>query len=259
MFLLKSLASAFLMYSKIPMPKIEWREENRRYALCFFPLVGAVVGALFFAWRSFCKWLEIGIFLNSAVAVLLPILITGGIHLDGFCDVTDAICARVDKEKRLEIMRDPHVGAFAVIGLCAYFILQFSLFAEVKNTSTEIVLALGFMLSRALSGLCAVTFKSAKNDGLLVQFSRVAHKRITVITLGFIIAIIGVAMPFINPVAGGLAVLGAVVAFAWYRIFSYKYFGGITGDLAGWFLQICEISMLLFAVSGEKLAEVLLL
>ena len=47
MHILRSFASAFLMYSRIPMPQVEWKEENRRYALCFFPLIGAVIGAVF--------------------------------------------------------------------------------------------------------------------------------------------------------------------------------------------------------------------
>ena len=56
---------------------------------------------------------------------------------------------------------------------------------------------------------------------------------------------------------GGCAILGAILTFVYYRVSSYKNFGGITGDLAGWFLQICEMAVLVFAVVGEKL-EVLL-
>ena len=51
--ILKSLALAFSMYSKIPMPRVEWNEKNMRYALCFFPFVGAVNGALLFCWVFF--------------------------------------------------------------------------------------------------------------------------------------------------------------------------------------------------------------
>ena len=257
MIILKSLASAFLMYSKIPMPKVEWREENRRYSLCFFPLVGAVIGAVFLLWRSVCALCEFGIFLTGAVSVLIPILITGGIHLDGFCDVADAVSSRAEREKKLAIMSDPHIGAFAVISLCAYLILQTALLSEAKNIRTEIVIALGFVLSRALSALTAVNFKSAKKDGALSNFTRPAHKRITVITLSVVIAIIGVVMLISSPLPGGLALVGASLTVAWYRYFSYKNFGGITGDLAGWFLQVCEITLLVFAVAGEKIAEVL--
>ena len=86
--MLKSLISAFLMYSRLPMPKIEWKPENRRYALGFFPLVGAVIGFLWLVWYQLCTRFAIRPLLFAAGAVLLPVLITGGIHLDGFCDVT---------------------------------------------------------------------------------------------------------------------------------------------------------------------------
>lgn len=259
MILFKSLASAFLMYSKIPVPKVGWSEENRRYSLCFFPLIGAVIGAVFLAWRAFCFWLDIGIFLNCSISVLIPILITGGIHLDGFCDVIDAVSSRAETPKKLEIMRDPHIGAFAVIGLFAYLILQLALLLEIENFTTVIIIALGFAVSRALSGLAAVTFKNAKNEGLLVDFARPAHRKITVISLIAVIGVFGAAILIASPVTGGLSMAGAAASFVWYRYFSYKNFGGITGDLAGWFLQICEIALLIFAVIGEKTAEALAL
>ena len=128
MSILRSLASALLMYSRIPAPRVEWREENRRYALCFFPLVGAVIGGLLLLWERLCALLEIGVTVRGAVCVLLPILVTGGIHIDGFCDTTDAVSSYADKQKRLEIMKDPHIGSFAVIGLCSMLLLQFALF-----------------------------------------------------------------------------------------------------------------------------------
>lgn len=254
--ILRSLASAFLMYSKIPMPKVEWREENRRYALCFFPLVGAVVGAVFWLWRRLCERLCIGIFLNSAVSVAIPILITGGIHLDGFCDVSDAVSAYAQREKRLEILNDPHIGAFAAIKLCVYFLLQFALLCEVGGARADAVIAVGFVLSRAISGLCAVTFKNAKNSGALFAFSNPAHKKITVGTLVFVIIACVAAMLIFGGVTGIFAVFGAGLTFVFYRHFSYKNFGGITGDLAGWFLQICELSMLIFVELAKIFSEV---
>ena len=102
--MLRSLFSAFLMYSRIPAPKVEWKEENRRYALGFFPLVGAVIGGLLMLWRLGCGKLGFGQLVFAAGAVFIPVLVTGGIHLDGFCDVCDARASYADKAKRLEIM-----------------------------------------------------------------------------------------------------------------------------------------------------------
>lgn len=88
--LLKSLCSAFSMYSRIPVPTVEWKEENRRYALCFFPLIGAVTGGFLLLWQWLCGVLSIGGLLYAAVCTTIPIFVTGGIHADGFCDVIDA-------------------------------------------------------------------------------------------------------------------------------------------------------------------------
>lgn len=256
--LFKSFISAFLMYSRIPIPQIEWKEENRRYALCFFPFVGAVIGIIFILWKYICTLLNIGNFLFAAVSVIIPIIISGGIHLDGFCDVCDAKNSFADKNKKLEIMSDPHIGSFAAINLCLYLILQFGLFCEIKKLSEVFIIAVGYILSRALSGIAAVTFRNAKNGGLLQKFAFPAHRKITIAFLTAIIILSCTAMIFSDIFIGISAIIGAGISFAYYRISAYKNFGGITGDLAGWFLQICEISVLLFAVIGEKLSEVLL-
>ncbi len=259
MSILKSLASAFLMYSRIPMPQVEWKEENRRYSLCFFPLVGAVIGLIFILWRYVCILYEIDNILTGAGSMIIPILITGGIHFDGFCDVIDAKSSFGDKAKKLEIMGDPHIGSFAVMRLCIYLIFQTAILCEMRNISTAIIIACGFILSRALSGIAAVTFKCAKSSGSLQEFSNPAHKKITIITLAVIVILCFAAMFFQDIISGGFAVAGSVLCFTYYRFSAYKNFGGITGDLAGWFLQLCEMSILIFAVIGEKVSEVCLL
>ena len=243
MSILRSLASAFLMYSKIPVPRVEWKEENRRYALCFFPLIGAVIGVLLTAWYWFCRMNAVGDTLRGAVSVLLPVLVTGGIHIDGFCDTTDAIASYADRQKRLEIMKDPHIGPFAVIGLCSVLLLQFGLYCEIKSCAGIVIAALGYILSRALSGLAAVTLRSAKSDGALQNFVRPADKKITVCSLSVMILICAAAMLSMS-IAEGIAVCAAaLICSVIYRIFAYRNFGGITGDTEGWFLQVTETAI----------------
>ena len=115
--MIRSFITAFQMYSRIPMPRIEWRPENRRYALCFFPFVGMVMGCLFMLWDRICTRLGTGSLLFGAGAVFLTVLVTGGIHLDGFCDTCDARASWGDKARKLEILSDSHIGAFAAIKL----------------------------------------------------------------------------------------------------------------------------------------------
>lgn len=251
--MLRSLLSAFLMYSRIPVPRVEWKEENRRYSLGFFPLIGAVIGGLLLGWRYACDVLEIGQFLFASGAVLIPVLVTGGIHLDGFCDVCDARASYADREKRLEIMSDPHIGSFAVMKLSLYLLAQAGLFSQVKTLRTAAVIACGYVLSRALSGLTAVMFRSAKSGGALQSFVRPAHKRITaaMVLLFGVVSAIGAVL--IWPVCGVSAVAAAAAVLIWHRYSSYRDFGGVTGDLCGWFLQMCEIMMLAAVIFSERI------
>lgn len=251
--MLRSLCSAFLMYSRIPVPKVEWKEDNRRYALGFFPLIGAVIGGLLILWRIVCDYLDIGQNLFAAVAVLLPVLVTGGIHLDGFCDVCDARASYADREKRLEIMADPHIGSFAAIKLFLYLILQAGLFTQVTEAGTTAVIACGYVLSRALSALTAVTFNSAKSSGTLQSFVKPSDRKITLVMVGAFITASAASAAVIMPVQGLSAIVTAALVLVWHRYSAYRDFGGITGDLCGWFLQMCEIALLAAAVFTERL------
>ncbi len=118
--LLRTVAAAFSMYSAIPMPQFAWDEKTTRYLLCAFPLVGGVVGGAVWGWLWFCGRFQIGRVLLAAAATTIPVLITGGIHLDGFCDTVDALASHAPTEQKLQILKDAHLGAFALIGCCLY-------------------------------------------------------------------------------------------------------------------------------------------
>ena len=254
--MLRSLLSAFLMYSRIPVPKVEWKEENRRYALGFFPLVGAVIGGFLMLWRYVCNELDIGQFLFAAGAVLIPVIVTGGIHLDGFCDVVDARSSYADREKRLSIMSDPHIGSFAAIRLGLYLIVQTALFSQVSSLRMTSSIACGYVVSRGFSGLSAVTFRSAKSGGTLQSFVRPAHRNITAAMDVFFIAAGTAATVVLMPLPGLSALSAAVFTLVYHRYASYRDFGGVTGDLCGWFLQICEIMMLAAIVFSERIMQI---
>ena len=168
MTILQTVAVAFAMFSAIPMPQFEWSQKNMRYALCAFPLIGAVCGGL---------WCLVGVLpvpelVRAAGFCLVPVLVTGGIHLDGFADTCDALSSYGDAEKKLEILKDPHCGAFAVIRLCTYFILYFALCASVKFTVRfGVIWILALTLERAFSGLAVASFPMAKNTGLAHTFA----------------------------------------------------------------------------------------
>ena len=240
--ILESIVVAFSMYSKIPMPHIEWTKENMKNTLCFFPLVGAVIGGLVWLWFQVSGWLDVGVILKAAVAVLIPVIVTGGIHLDGLLDTADALSSWQTMERRLEILKDSHAGAFAIIVCCGYFLAAFGIWTEAGVEDLG-VLGIGFILSRALSGFGICTFPCAKNSGLAATFAQAADRKrcqaVLMIEIGLCIA----GMIVLDPWRGIRAAAVAVVVCICCRRMAMKTFGGITGDIQGFFLQICELAM----------------
>ena len=239
---MKSLIIAFAMYSKFPMPRVDWEKKALSWALCWFPLVGLAVGAVLWLWLALAGWLGFGAVFTAALALLLPIALSGGIHLDGYADTCDALSSYGDREKKLEILKDPHCGAFAVIRLCSYFLAYFALCTCVSFAPRVGVLwVLALVLERALSGLAVASFPMAKNTGLAHTFATAADKTAVRRVLAVLAAVLCVGMAAL----GGWALVLAALAVLWrYHAVSRKQFGGITGDLAGWFLQKAELWML---------------
>ncbi len=251
--ILGSLVIAFSMYSRIPMPRMEWTRERMEYALCFFPLVGLVQGLLLCLLFPLAQWLGGGqAFLQSVCGTVLPLLLTGGIHMDGFLDVSDARSSFGDAQKKLEILKDPHIGAFAVIRCGMYLLLYLGIFSMIDRSMLPAVGAV-YVAERALSGWSVVSFPKAKKDGLAASFAGGARKRAvgvcTAVYLLWSLCIFWRTMGLLAACAGALA---AAAMFAWYKRMAVREFGGVTGDLAGYFLQTAELALLaVIAVCGR--------
>lgn len=247
----QSFTLATAMYSKLPMPRVEWGTDAMSHVFCFFPWIGLVIGALELLWFWLAARLGLGRLLFAAVAALLPVAVTGGIHLDGFCDTCDALGSHQSRARKLEILKDSHTGAFALIGLGCYLVLDAALWAEVRPC---LALALIPVVSRTVSGFCAVTMKNARGTGLLASFTQASdlrHNR-AVLVLWLLAAALAAG---VLPGWEGVAVLaGALLSLWYYRYMSQKEFGGITGDLEGWFLQVCELACLAAVVLCQKAA-----
>ena len=215
MTVLRAVGMAFALYSRIPVPPLDWESGARRYTLYAFPLVGLAVGGGLLLWTWLAGALGLGQLLWAAGMTAIPLLITGGIHLDGFCDVCDALASHQSRERKLEIMADPHVGAFAVQGCGLLLLLTFGLWCQAERTDGGLWAALLLVpvLSRGLSAFAALTLPNARGGGLLAL---------------------------------------------WYYVKTAKReFGGTTGDLAGWFLQLCELACLAGLVLAQSLEGVL--
>ena len=239
----ESLAIGVSMYSKIPMPRVEWNEKNMKYAMCFFPLVGVVTGILeVILGNVLLVYTSCGTLFFAGGMTLLPVLVNGGIHMDGFLDTQDALGSYQPRERRLEILKDSHAGAFAIIS-CAVYLMMYVAVYSALTSHAVVVIGFGFVLSRTLSGLSVITFPQARQKGLAATFSQNAARKATRSVLLLYLAGLIAAMLAAGGLAGAGALLGAGGMYLYYYRMSLKKFGGITGDLAGYFLQMCELIM----------------
>ena len=231
-----SCVIAFSTYSRIPMPQVEWSEKNMRHTLALFPLVGLAVGLIFWVVDGICALLGVGMVLRAALLTAVPVVVTGGIHLDGYCDTVDALSSHASRERKLEILKDSSAGAFAVIWCGVLLLVTFGLMAEKASA-----LAIEHLPS-ARSGMGA-TLKSGSRFPWWVMGLYTA-------------AYLAVVLLWGEPVPGLVALAAAIGFYFMYKRIAMKVFGGFTGDLAGWFLTICELVMLAAVVVTERVMAI---
>lgn len=246
--LFRSFLLAFSIYSKIPVPQIAWKEEDMRYTLCFFPWVGAVTGGALLLWNGFCQRFFVGELCRTLMGAAIPLAVTGGFHVDGFMDTMDAFCSYQPRERKLEILKDSHIGAFSVIMLALYGLVYLAAFSEIKDDGLFCGVCGGFFLARCLSGIAVVAFPSARKEGMLARSADGASKTAVKRALYLQGAFCTVFMLWLS-VWAVFPVAAAYLVFFYYYRRTKKELGGITGDTAGYFVVMCEGCMMAVAAA----------
>lgn len=246
-----SFLIAFAMFSKIPVPQADWDKENMKYMMCFFPGIGIVIGLLVWGYGKLCMLADIGSLMRAAGFVILPVVVTGGIHLDGFLDTVDALSSCQPKERKLKILKDSHAGAFAIIMGCLYFILALGAFSELSLEALP-ALGVGYVLSRTLSGLALVYFPCANKKGSLGMFADAAQKKVVTVALLLWLLFAFAAALLLHMQFALLLFAAAAAAYGYYYHVAIKEFGGTTGDIAGFFVQVCELMFVCVLMLGGK-------
>lgn len=250
---LKSFFIAFSLYSKFPVPQFTWKEEDMKYVFCFFPWVGAMIGGCLFAWLYVCGRCQVGSLCRTMIGAAIPLFLTGGFHVDGFMDTMDALHSYQPRERKLEILKDSHIGAFAVIMLALCGMVYLGALSEIKTVELQRIVCGGFFLSRCLCGISAVSFPLAKKEGMLFLSADRAHKRIVKASLYLQGAVCIGLMLYWHLAAGFLTAGCAIASLGYYFYRSRKEFGGVTGDTAGCFVVLCEGGMTVAAALFDRL------
>ena len=250
--LIRSIAIAFSCFSAIPMPQVQWSEKNMRYMMAAFPLVGVVVGISCWLWHLVCLSLGMGFIMHAIGLVLIPMAISGGIHMDGFADVVDALSSHATPEKKREILKDPHIGAFAAMGIACYLLAEVALVCEIDALSLPIACAMP-VVSRCLCGFAAVHAHTSSGKGMMASIGGAASSRGVTLVLVALLALASGFMVWQNAIAGIAAITLAVLVLLAVLHMARKEFGGMSGDLLGFYVQVSELTMLAALVCTGRL------
>ena len=214
-------------------------------AAAWFPAVGALIGLI-----AAGAWLAAEPTLGAAVAGVLAIVVlvilTGALHLDGLADCADALGARGDRSRRLAVMRDPSIGAFGAIALIAWALLLATALGAVPRGDAIRTLVLAAALGRWGAVLHGAFVGPARPDGLGAAFSvgPGAGAVATASVVGAALAL-GPASGIAALGAGGLAALATTAA-------ARRALGGRTGDTLGATVTIVELTTCLVLVGFAR-------
>ncbi|MDX2502951.1 MAG: adenosylcobinamide-GDP ribazoletransferase [Gammaproteobacteria bacterium] len=229
--------------TRIPLPlKGDVRQQEIAQSIVYYPLVGALLGVIFFLISQMIVFMSSDFSNNVLAAILLTVwvLITGGLHLDGLADSADAwIGGLNNRERTLEIMKDPYCGPIAVAVIVLLLLLKWTALSYLLKTDNAAFLIAVPMLSRSLililfmttlyvrdSGLGSAFFEYLPNEKLL--WSVLIISAISYLILGSFFSLLLVAITVI--------VLRAMMI---------KRIGGMTGDTLGATVEITEAVALL--------------
>lgn len=238
--IMKSFLTALQFLTRIHIKNQDLAVEDYGRSTKFFPLVGTVLGIIYTA----IGWLLIEtldhIALVTTLMLLMPVLFTGGLLLDGFMDTVDGVFSGRSRERQLEIMKDSRVGSFGVIALLFLTLLNWSILHDIATQFILPALFLMPIIGRMAMVLVIASFPYARKEGMGKIFAAMADKN--TVCIAVIITLLCV-LPFGY---AGIAALAAGLVFA-YILGSWltKKLGGLTGDTYGAIETLTETIVLL--------------
>jgi adenosylcobinamide-GDP ribazoletransferase len=242
---MRNLRTAFGLLTTLPfgMPE-NWRPGDSGRAGIWYPLVGVVIGGL-----TWLAWLGLTFYFPPLIAGVLTVLVwvglTGGLHLDGLADCCDGLLGSATRERRLEIMKDPHLGTFGGTGLMLVLLSKAAALSVLSPSS-----GLGIVLAATISRwfiLPAGLLPLAHPGGMGADFA--AGLRRSAI---FVTAILPMGLAFLLGMQGLCALLAALLAAAAVLGLAYSRINGISGDVFGMLVEVTETAVLLSFTIGVR-------
>ena len=243
--------AALGLLTRLPVPRHDLPEGFAAgRLLAFFPLVGLLLGALLALAAGLLSRLPLDrehLLLPAALLLTLWAALTGGLHLDGWADCCDALLVPVAREKRFEILRDPRLGVFGVLGLVLLLLVKVSALRLLlsRGSAQELAPWLLLVATPALARYALVQailgFPLARPEGMGAFFRQGAGRREWLLaTLFALVALL------LLPRGLGLGVLlAAAVATVAVARLAVARLGGLSGDVYGAVVEASETLILL--------------
>lgn len=235
---MRNLRIAFGLMTTLPfkLPD-DWSAGDSGRASVWYSLVGLVIGILtWLAWKG--AIFAFPPLVAGILTLIIWVVLTGGFHLDGLADCCDGLFVSATPERRLEIMKDPHIGAFGVIGLILVLFLKAAALASLTSASS-----VGILLAASLARWCilpAGLFPLARSSGMGADFV-LGFQRLF-IAWGAVIPLMIAVLLGIRGILSTLAGVGAAVLILW---MAKSRIGGVTGDVFGMVVEVVETVVLL--------------
>ena len=235
------IALTFLTRLPLPSPKVEVTSEEFTRSYRYYPLVGLVLGLILWllatAMMPYFPPIVMG-----ALVLVAELILTGGLHLDGFMDSMDGLLSARSPERILEIMKDSRIGAHACMALVGLLLLKFALLASLTLTQISILLVMP-MLSRWVFQIGVIGFPYARPQGLGKGIHETTHWIPFLLTGALVLG----ASFYFAGVAGLIAFGVCVIAVTLWASKISSLLGGLTGDLYGAMIELSEVVCLLAA------------
>ncbi|MGM0854168.1 MAG: adenosylcobinamide-GDP ribazoletransferase [Bacillota bacterium] len=250
MILFKSFLLNIQFFTILPIRKeFSVGKREMKWMVRTFPLLGLFLGMLHLGVYVFLdSYTHISSLGLSFFIWVMPIVLTGGIHLDGYMDASDAFFSYRDREKRLDIMKDPRVGAFGVLSLVVLLSSRFLFIYETIH-QTYSTLLIGLFLvsipffSRMVMGASLILIPPAQTSGMGSGFS----KNVRVYDLIWIVLalLLGGIGGFLLDLINLYALFTMVTFVVFWLVYSktIKWFGGMTGDTIGGSVEGVELCL----------------
>jgi adenosylcobinamide-GDP ribazoletransferase len=219
--------------------------ENFSRSLCFFPLVGALLG--FVVLLVDYAAVAIGFkhpFVAALLSMTLVTWLTGGLHIDGLGDVADAFGGGKSKEHILQLLKDPAMGSFGVCAIVFDILIKAWCWEFFLEKGNPWFIFWSFVFSRSMQGVAIAFIPNARAEGIAAPFGQGGKSaRISVI---FAYLVTGLAAAWLlSPPAALVCALCSLAVTLVFGLYCWRKLKGITGDCVGAINELAEISVLL--------------